>query len=170
MKITAISSDVNLQRYGYKHTRLIEGKLSKNLRNLIKASIDYYNYHFYYMLKYDYSKLKQFDAIVFTTPPKIPFYIGAMFTGSVYPFLLVAESYQIPVFTFHAIGSKNFFYTTNKKSTSFNSTSDFSEIVNELGLTKDSSVLLVHPAENTPFLDCNPIDAIQFFKEYYENH
>ena len=94
MKITAISSDANLQRYGYKHTRLIEGKLSKNLRNLIKASIDYYNYHFYYMLKYDYSKLKQFDAIVFTTPPKIPFYIGAMFTGSVYPFLLVAESYS----------------------------------------------------------------------------
>lgn len=44
------------------------------------------------------------------------------------------------------------------------------EIVNELELTKDSSVLLVHPAENTPFLDCNPIDAIQFFKEYYENH
>jgi hypothetical protein len=170
MKITAISSDANLQRYGYKHTRLIEGKLSKNLRNLIKASIARYQYHFYYMIKYDYSKLKQFDTIILTTPPNMPNYSGAMFTGSVYPFLLVAEAYQIPVITFHAIGSRNFFYTTNKKSTRFSSTTDFSEIVNELGLTKDSSVLLVHPAENTPFLDCNPIDAIQFFKEYYENH
>lgn len=170
MKVTAISPDFSLQQYGYKHTRLIEGKLSRNLRNLIKASIDYYNYHFYYMLKYDYSKLKQFDAIAITTPPKTSFYIGAMFTGSVYPFLLVAESYQIPVFTFHAIGSKNFFYTTNKKSTVFSSTPDFSEIVDELRLTKESSVLLVHPIESNPFLDCNPIEAIQFFKEYHENY
>jgi len=169
MKVTAISSDANLQRYGYKHTRLIEGKLSKNLRNLIKASIDYYNHHFYYMLKYDYSKLKQFDAIVFTTPPRTTG-VSVWFTGSVYPFLLVVESYQIPVFTFHAIGSKNFFYTTNKKSTVFISTPDFSEIVNELGLTKESSILLVHPVESNPYSDCDPKDAIQFFKEYHENY
>ena len=169
MKITAISSDANLQRYGYKYTRLIEGKLSRNLRNLTKAVITHYQHHFYYIIKYYYNKLKQFDAIVFTTPPSTTG-VSVWFTESAYPFLLVAESYQIPVFTFHAIGSKNFFYTTNKKSTNFNSTSDFSEIVNELGLTKDSSVLLVHPAENTPFLDCNPIDAIQFFKEYHENY
>lgn len=169
MKITAISPDHRLQQYGYKHTRLIEGKLSRNLRNLIKASIDYYNYHFYYMLKYDYSKLKQFDAIAITTPPSTTG-VSVWFTESAYPFLLVAESYQIPVFTFHAIGSKNFFYTTNKKSTNFSSTSDFSEIVNELGLTKDSSILLVHPKDSNPFLVSNPIDAIRFFKEYHENH
>lgn len=169
MKVTAISPNANLQRYGYKHTRFIEGKLSRNLRNLIKAAIARYQYHFYYMIKYDYNKLKQFDAIVFTSPPSTTG-DSVWFTGSVYPFLLVAEAYQIPVITFHAIGSRNFFYTTNKKSTRFSITPNFSEIVNELGLTKDSSVLLVHPAENTPFLDCNPIDAIQFFKEYYENH
>lgn len=92
MKITAISPDHRLQQYGYKHTRLIEGKLSRNLRNLIKASIDYYNYHFYYMLKYDYSKLKQFDAIAITTPPSTTG-VSVWFTESAYPFLLVAESY-----------------------------------------------------------------------------
>lgn len=169
MKITAISSDANLQRYGYKHTRLIEGKLSRNLRNLIKSSIDYYNSEFFYMIKYDYTKLKQFDAIAITTPPSTTG-VSIWFTESAYPFLLVAESYQIPVFTFHAIGSKNFFYTTNKKSTNFSSTSDFSEIVNELGLTKDSSILLVHPKDSNSFLVSNPIDAIRFFKEYHENH
>ena len=170
MKITAISPDANLQRYGYKHTRLIEGKLSRNLRNLIKAAIAHYKYHFYYMLKYDYNKLKQFDAIAITTPPSIPIYSGAMFTGSVYPFLLVAEAYQIPVITFHAVNSKNFFYTTNKNSTRFSTTSDFSEIINELGLSEDSFVLLVHPEESNPFLVSNPIDAIRFFKEYHENY
>lgn len=170
MKITAISPDANLQRYGYKHTRLIEGKLSRNLRNLIKAAIAHYQYHFYYMVKYDYTKLKQFDAIVFTTPPSLPIHIGAMFTGSAYPFLLVAEAYQIPVITFHATHSKTFFYTDNKHSTNFSTTIDFSEIVDELNLTKDSSVLLVHPEESNPFLSRNPIDAIRFFKEYHENY
>ena len=170
MKITAISPDANLQRFGYKHTRLIEGKLSRNLRNLIKAAIARYQYHFYYMIKYDYSKLKQFDAIILITPPNMPNYGGAMFTGNVYPFLLVAEAYQIPVITFHATGSRNFFYTTNRKSTRFSSTTDFSEIVDELGITEESSILLVHPEESNPFIDSNPINAIQFFKEYYENY
>lgn len=169
MKITAISPDANLQRYGYKHTQLIEGKLSKNLRNLIKAAIARYKYHFYYMVKYDYSKLKDFDAIIFTTPPRIYSNDGVTFTGSAHPFLLVAEAYQIPVITFRATNSKNFFYTTNKKSTKFTFTPDFSEIANELGLTKESSVLLVHVEEN-PFFVSNPIDAIRFFKEYHENH
>lgn len=170
MKITAISPDANLQRYDYKYTQLIEGKLSRNLRNLIKAAIAHYQYHFYYMIKYDYNKLKQFDAIAITTPSNIPIYSGAMFTGSVYPFLLVAEAYQIPVITFHVVNSKNFFYTTNKKSTRFSSTTDFSEIVDELGITEESSILLFHPEESNPFLSCNPIDAIRFFKEYHENH
>lgn len=166
MKITAISPDANLQRYGYKHTRLIEGKLSRNLRNLIKAAIAHYKCHFYYMIKYDYNKLKQFDAIIITTPPSLPIYIGAMFTGSVYPFLIVAEAYQIPVITFHATHSKTFFYTDNKHSTNFSTTTDFLEIVDELNLTKDSSVLLVHPEESNPFLVSNPIDAIEFFREF----
>ena len=170
MKVTAISTNPSLQRYGYKHVKLIEGKLSKNFRNLIKAAIAHYQFHFYYMLKYDYNKIKQFDAVILTTPPRLPIYIGAMFTGSAYPFLLVAEAYQIPVITFHATHSKNFFYTTNKKTTTFSITSDFSEIVNELGLTNDSSVLLVHPEENNPFSSSNPIDAIEFFKEYHENY
>lgn len=74
MKVTAISPNANLQRYGYKHTQLIEGKLSRNLRNLIKAAIARYQYHFYYMIKYDYSKLRQFDAIILTTPPNMPNY------------------------------------------------------------------------------------------------
>ena len=170
MKITAISPDANLQHYGYKHTRLIEGKLSRNLRNLIKAAIARYQYHFYYMIKYDYSKLRQFDAIILTTPPNMPNYSGAMFTGSVYPFLLVAEAYQIPVITFHAINSRSYYYTTNKKSTRFSITPNFSEIVDELGLTENSSVLLVHPEESNPFLNSSPEDAIRFFKEYHENY
>lgn len=170
MKITAISPDANLQRYGYKHTRLIEGKLSRNLRNLIKAAIARYQYHFYYMIKYDYNKLRQFDAIILTTPPNMPNYGGAMFTGSVYPFLLVAEAYQIPVITFHAINSRSYYYTTNKKSTRFSITPNFSEIVDELRLTENSSILLVHPEESNPFINSNPIDAIQFFKEYHENY
>lgn len=172
MKITAISPDANLQRYGYKHTRLIEGKLSKNLRNLIKAAIAHYQYHFYYMIKYDYNNLKQFDAIILTTPPSLPIYIGTMFTGSVYPFLLVAEAYQIPVITYPATGSKIFTYLSNKVSgASFTQTEDFSEIINELGLTKESSILLVHPEEYLIYYsDADLKKAIKFFRKYYENH
>lgn len=170
MKVTAISPNQRLQQYGYKHVRLIEGKLSRNLRNLVKAAIAHYQCHFYYMIKYDYNNLKQFDAIILTTPPSLPIYIGALFTGSVYPFLLVAEAYQIPVITFHASNSKTFFYTNNKYSTEFSTTTDFSEIENELGLTKDSSILLIHPEEYKSFLPSNPIDAIRFFKEYHANH
>lgn len=168
MKITAISPDHRLQQYGYKHTRLIEGKLSKNLRNLIKAAIAHYEHHFYYVIKYDYNKLKQFDAIVFTTPPSINWYIGTMFIPNVLTFLLVAEAYQIPVITFHATNSKTFFYTTNKHSTKFSTTTDFSEIENELGLTENSSILLVHP-ENESYDNLSvakPKEAIKFFKEY----
>lgn len=170
MKVTAISANPNLQRYGYKHTCLIEGKLSRNLRNLIKAAIAHYQYHFYYMLKYDYNKLKEFDAIILTTPPRLPIYVDAMFIGSVYPFLLVAEAYQIPVITFHATHSNSFFYTKNNHSTNFSITTDFSEIADELNLTKDSSVLLVHPEESNSFSVGNPVDAIEFFREYHENY
>ncbi len=170
MKVTAISPNFNLQHYGYKHTPIIEGKLSRNLRNLIKAAIAHYQYHFYYMVKYDYTKLKQFDAIVITTPPSEVTHNSTMFTGSVYPFLLVAEAYQIPVITFHTTYSKDFYYTTNKNTTTFSTTSDFSEIENELSLTKDSSILLVHPEYNNSYLISNPIDAIEFFKEYHENY
>lgn len=111
MNVTAISPNPNLQRYGYKQVQLIEGKLSRNLRNLIKSAIEYYNSEFFYMIKYDYTKLKQFDAIVFTNPPIMTVYsntffnltnFGSMFTGCVYPFLLVAEAYQIPVITYPA--------------------------------------------------------------------
>lgn len=145
MKVTAISPNPNLQRYGYKQVQLIEGKLSRNLRNLIKSAIEYYNSEFFYMIKYDYTKLKQFDAIVFTNPPIMTVYsntffnltnFGSMFTGCVYPFLLVAEAYQIPVITYPAQGSKIFTYLSNKVSgASFTRTEDFSEIVNELKLT-----------------------------------
>lgn len=171
MNVTAECINNGAVDYGYFPVRTLRLQNAAELPCILYQGVPHYiDSRATMYIDIDFTDLINYDAIVFTTPPKIPFYIGAMFTGSVYPFLLVAESYQIPVFTFHAIGSKNFFYTTNKKSTNFSSTSDFSEIVNELELTKDSSVLLVHPAENTPFLDCNPIDAIQFFKEYYENH
>ena len=95
MKITAISPDHRLQQYGYKHTRLIEGKLSKNLRNLTKAAIAYYQHHFYYVIKYDYNKLKQFDAVVFTTPPCMNLYVGSMFLTSALTFLLYDDSFSM---------------------------------------------------------------------------
>lgn len=181
MKVTAISANTNLQRYGYKHVKLIEGKLSRNLRNLIKSVIEYYNSDFYYMIKYDYNKLKQFDAIVFTTPPSMPVYsntffnltnFSPMFTGSVYPFLLVAEAYQIPVITYPAKGSKIFTYLSNKVSgASFTRTEDFNEIVNELRLTEKSSILLVHPEEYLIYYsDADPQKAIKFFEKYHENY
>lgn len=181
MKITAISPNHTLQQYGYKYTRLIEGKLSKNLRNLIKSAIEYYNSDFYYMIKYDYNKLKQFDAIVFTNPPIMTVYsntffnltnFGSMFTGCAYPFLLVAEAYQIPVITYPAKGSKIFTYLSNKVSgASFTRIEDFSEIVNEIGLTKESSILLVHLEEYFNYYsNADPQKAIRFFKEYHENN
>lgn len=173
MKVTAISPNPNLQRYGYKQVQLIEGKLSKNLRNLTKAVIAHYGHHFYYVIKYDYNKLKSFDAIVLTTPPSMNWYIGTMFITNVLTFLLVAEAYQIPVITYPAQGSKIFTYLSNKVSgASFTRTEDFSEIVNELGLTENSSILLVHP-ENESYDNLSaakPKEAIQFFKEYHENH
>lgn len=181
MKVTAISPNPNLQRYGYKQVQLIEGKLSRNLRNLIKSAIEYYNSEFFYMIKYDYTKLKQFDAIVFTNPPIMTVYsntffnltnFGSMFTGCVYPFLLVAEAYQIPVVTYPAKGSKIFTYLSNKISgASFTRTENFLEIVNEIGLTKESSILLVHPEEYLIYYsDADPQKAIKFFKKYHENY
>lgn len=177
MKITAISANPNLQIYGYKHVKLIEGKLSRNLRNLIKSAIEYYNSDFYYMIKYDYIKLNQYDAIVFTTPPFMHLYsntffnltnFDSMFTGCVYPFLLVAEAYQIPIITYPTKGSKIFTYVSNKVSgASFTRTEDFLEIVNELGLTEESSILLVHPEEYLIYYsDADPQKAIKFFKDY----
>lgn len=180
MKVTAISTDHRLQQYGYKQVKLIEGKLSRNLRNLIKSAIEYYKSNFYYMIKYDYNKLNQFDAIIFTTPPHMPIYsnnffnltsFDLMFTGSLYPFLLVAEAYQIPVITYPAKGSKVFTYLSNKVSgASFTRTEDFLEIVNELGLIEESSILLVHPPEYSIYSYADPQKAIKFFKEYHENY
>ena len=168
MKVTAISPDHRLQQYGYKHTRLIEGKLSKNLRNLTKAAIAYYQHHFYYVIKYDYTKLKQFDAVVFTAPPRMNVYVGSRFPTSAFTFLLVAQAYQIPVITYPAHQSNTFFYTANKQSTKLSTTTEFSEIVNELGLTEDSSILLVHPENeyDDSFSLAKPKEAIKFFKEF----
>lgn len=168
MKVTAISPDHRLQQYGYKHTRLIEGKLSKNLRNLTKAAIAYYQHHFYYVIKYDYTKLKQFDAVVFTAPPRMNVYVGSRFPTNALTFLLVAQAYQIPVITYPAHQSNTFFYTANKQSTKLSTTTEFSEIVNELGLTEDSSILLVHPENeyDDSFSIAKPKEAIKFFKEF----
>lgn len=107
-----------------------------------------------------------------TTPPSMNWYIGTMIITNVLTFLLVAEAYQIPVITYPAHQSKTFFYTDNKKSTNFSTTTEFSEIENELGLTENSSILLVHP-ENESYDNLSvakPKEAIQFFKEYHENH
>lgn len=93
-----------------------------------------------------------------------------MFTGSLYPFLLVAEAYQILVITYPAKGSKVFTYLSNKVSgASFTRTEDFLEIVNELGLIEESSILLVHPPEYSIYSYADPQKAIKFFKEYHEN-
>ena len=95
-------------------------------------------------------------------------YVGSMFSTSALTFLLVAQTYQIPVITYPVHQSNTFFYTANAQSTKFSTTTDFSEIVNELGLTEDSSILLVHPENeyNDTFSVAKPKEAIKFFKEY----
>lgn len=168
MNVTAECINATPVEYGYFPVKTLNLYLPSLQYTLYQGIPDYLGSKASMYLDIDFPDLMNYDAIVFTTPPRMNLYVGSMFPTSAFTFLLVAQTYQIPVITYPVHQSNTFFYTANTQSTQFSTTTKFSEVVNELGLTEDSSILLVHPENeyDDTFSVAKPEEAIKFFKEY----
>ena len=146
MKITAISNNPDLQKYGYKFHKCVDRQyMPKRLINLIECASNYYDRYIFDIFCYKYINIIKFDAVILLAPT----YSSRdeiKITHTMLPFSMAAESFEIPIIIFNGKVFNPYFYYCYYKDIKprLDSSNSFHQVIKELNLNKDSSLLLVH--------------------------